>query len=78
VPLKLLPCVISQKQVLICTTALSKPWKKLSTFSTRGGGTGNSLLQPLNLSGEEKRALKIFMVEALSGDDINITYPRIP
>jgi hypothetical protein len=35
-------------------------------------------LQPLNLSEAEKRALKIFMVEALSGDDINITYPGIP
>jgi hypothetical protein len=34
-------------------------------------------LHPLNLSGAEKRALKIFMVEALSGDDINITYPGI-
>ena len=34
-------------------------------FFNQGGGTGNSLLQPLNLSGEEKRAPKIFMVEAM-------------
>ena len=47
-------------------------------FFDQGGGAGNTLLKPLNLDEEEKRALKIFMVEALTGEDINITYPKIP
>jgi len=47
-------------------------------FFDKGGGTGNTVLKPLNLNGAEKLALKVFMVEALSGDDINITYPKIP
>jgi cytochrome c peroxidase len=56
---------------------LFKTLEELINFFIKGGGTDNTLLQPLNLSGAEKRALKIFMVEALSGDDINITYPGI-
>jgi cytochrome c peroxidase len=47
-------------------------------FFDKGGGAGNTVLKPLNLNSEEKRALKVFMVEALSGDDINIIYPKIP
>ena len=47
-------------------------------FFDQGGGAGNTILKSLNLDEEEKRALKIFMVEALSGEDINITFPKIP
>ena len=56
---------------------LFKTLEELINFFIKGGGTDNTLLQPLNLSEAEKRALKIFMVEALSGDDINITSPGI-
>ncbi len=47
-------------------------------FFDQGGGHGNTVLKPLRLNGAEKNALKEFIVEALSGDDINITYPQIP
>jgi cytochrome c peroxidase len=47
-------------------------------FFDQGGGAGNTALKPLNLNAAEKRALKIFMVEALNGDDIKISYPKIP
>lgn len=47
-------------------------------FFDKGGGQGNTVLKPLNLDSEEKRALKLFMVEALSGNDVNITVPKIP
>jgi cytochrome c peroxidase len=47
-------------------------------FFDQGGGPDNTVLKPLTLSAEEKHALKIFLTEALSGDDIHITYPQIP
>jgi cytochrome c peroxidase len=47
-------------------------------FFDRGGGSGNTVLKTLALTAEEKQALKVFLVEALSGDDIHITFPRIP
>jgi cytochrome c peroxidase len=47
-------------------------------FFNRGGGDGNRALSPLGLTGEEKRALKTFLFEALSGDDIATTVPEIP
>jgi cytochrome c peroxidase len=47
-------------------------------FFDQGGGAGNTALKPLNLNAVEKRALTIFMVEALNGDDIKISYPKIP
>lgn len=43
-----------------------------------GGGPGNKDLKPLNLTPEEKRALKTFLVEALSGEDLDIMEPEIP
>ncbi|MBF8260115.1 MAG: hypothetical protein HW377_2489, partial [Actinobacteria bacterium] len=35
-------------------------------------------LSPLGLTVEEKRALKTFIAEALSGDDIPFRLPKIP
>ena len=47
-------------------------------FFNKGGGEGNKLLKPLNLTEEEKKALKTFLVEALSGEDLKIKLPEIP
>ncbi len=47
-------------------------------FFNKGGGKGNKVLKPLNLTDDEKKALKTFLVEALSGDDLNIKLPEIP
>ncbi|MCS7215221.1 MAG: cytochrome c peroxidase [Thermodesulfovibrio sp.] len=47
-------------------------------FFNKGGGKGNKVLKPLNLTEEEKRALKTFLVEALSGEDLKIKPPDIP
>ncbi len=47
-------------------------------FFNKGGGTGNKALKPLNLTEDEKKALKAFLVEALSGEDLKIRPPEIP
>lgn len=47
-------------------------------FFNRGGGKGNRALSPLGLTREEKHALKTFLAEALSGDDIATAVPEIP
>ncbi len=47
-------------------------------FFDRGGGEGNKVLKPLGLSADEKRYLKTFMTEALSGKDILIKMPDVP
>jgi len=47
-------------------------------FFNQGGGASNTVLKPLSLDDQEKSVLGVFMVEALSGDDINITFPKIP
>jgi cytochrome c peroxidase len=47
-------------------------------FFNQGGGPSNTVLKPLGLNTEEKKDLKIFLVEALTGDDIKLTYPRVP
>ncbi|MHB8883142.1 MAG: cytochrome-c peroxidase [Thermodesulfovibrionales bacterium] len=47
-------------------------------FFDRGGGQGNTVLKPLVLSPEEKRELKVFLVEALSGEEIPFRYPQVP
>jgi cytochrome c peroxidase len=47
-------------------------------FFNLGGGPGNTVLKPLILNGTEKSALKVFMIEALSGDDIKMASPKIP
>jgi len=47
-------------------------------FFDRGGGEGNSVLKPLGLTAEEKRDLKIFLTEALTGEELVINFPKIP
>jgi len=47
-------------------------------FFNKGGGYGNKLLKPMNLTDEEKKALKTFLVEALSGADLNIKPAEVP
>jgi cytochrome c peroxidase len=47
-------------------------------FFDRGGGGGNTVLRPIGLSPNEKMELKAFLVEALSGEDIRMTFPQVP
>ena len=47
-------------------------------FFDRGGGKGNTVLQPLQLSAVEKTQLRTFLQEALSGVPTTFTYPKIP
>jgi len=47
-------------------------------FFNKGGGKGNKVLKPLGLTAEEKNSLKVFLVEALAGEEIAIKYPEIP
>lgn len=47
-------------------------------FFDRGGGEGASALTALGLTPAEKRALRVFMEEALTGDAIRIEYPDVP
>lgn len=52
--------------------------EEVIAFVDRGGGEGNTALKPLGLSEEEKRALRAFLVEGLTGPEIEVGYPRIP
>ena len=47
-------------------------------FFDRGGGKGNTALTPLGLNDQEKKYLKTFLTEALSGEDLVIRYPKVP
>ncbi len=47
-------------------------------FFDRGGGQGNTVLRPLGLTAEEKKHLTAFLEEALTGEEIKITYPEVP
>lgn len=47
-------------------------------FFNAGGGKGNKYLMPLGLNDDEKKALKTFLVEACSGEELKITYPEVP
>jgi len=47
-------------------------------FFDSGGGKGNKALKPLGLNSDEKKHLKTFLVEALTGEDIVIKYPEVP
>lgn len=47
-------------------------------FFNEGGGKGNSVLKPLGLSPEEKESLKVFLTEALAGEELVIHYPEVP
>jgi len=47
-------------------------------FLDEGGGKGNKALKPLGLTADEKKYLKTFLVEALTGEEIKIKYPELP
>jgi len=47
-------------------------------FFDKGGGKGNTALKPLGLSASEKAALKAFLIEALSGDEVVVRMPEVP
>lgn len=47
-------------------------------FFDKGGGQDNTILRPLGLDAQEKKYLKAFLEEALSGEEIKITYPQVP
>jgi len=55
-----------------------KTLEEVIDFFDQGGGPGNSALHQLHLNETEKHALKAFMVEALSGDDIVMHPPKLP
>lgn len=47
-------------------------------FFDRGGGKGNTVLRPLKLTHKEKKYLKTFLIEALSGEVVPFEYPKVP
>ncbi len=47
-------------------------------FYDKGGGQGNTELVPLGLTGEEKVNLGKFLMEALSGREFVVEYPKVP
>jgi cytochrome c peroxidase len=47
-------------------------------FFDQGGGKGNTALKPLGLSANEKKDLKAFLAEGLTGEEIIVKTPRIP
>lgn len=55
-----------------------KSLEEVIEFFARGGGPGNAALTPLALTAEEKIALKAFLVEALSGEELPLKYPKVP
>jgi cytochrome c peroxidase len=47
-------------------------------FFNVGGGKGNTVLMPLQLTPEEKGQLRVFLEEGLTGAKATFTYPKIP
>jgi len=47
-------------------------------FYDSGCGKGNREVKPLGLSKDEKRALKSFLTEALTGEEFVVKYPKVP
>ncbi len=47
-------------------------------FFDQGGGKGNTVLKPLGLTDKEKKYLKTFLTEALSGEAAPFEYPKVP
>ena len=47
-------------------------------FFSAGGGKGNTVLKPMQFTVEEKRHLKIFLEQGLTGAPMAFTYPKIP
>ncbi len=52
--------------------------REVIDFLDAGGGPGNSELDPLGLSEEEKKSLEVFLVEALTGEEFSEEYPKVP
>ena len=52
--------------------------EKVIDFYDKGGGPDNRELKPLGLSESEKAALKAFLTEALTGEEITVKRPDIP
>jgi cytochrome c peroxidase len=52
--------------------------EEVIAFIARGGGEGNTALKPLDLTAEEKQALRTFLEEGLTGAEITVQYPVIP
>ncbi len=47
-------------------------------FFDKGGGKGNAVLKPLELTAEEKQALEVFLREGLTGEERPFSYPKVP
>ena len=47
-------------------------------FFNSGGGKGNRYLKSLGLNNEEKKQLKAFLAEALTGEELKISFPEVP
>ena len=47
-------------------------------FFDQGGGKGNPALKPLKLTNAEKKQLKAFLTEALTGKELKFEYPKLP
>ncbi|EKD34145.1 MAG: hypothetical protein ACD_75C02451G0001 [uncultured bacterium] len=47
-------------------------------FFNAGGGTGSTALRPLQLTPGEKKQLRVFLEEGLTGAPTTFTYPKIP
>jgi cytochrome c peroxidase len=47
-------------------------------FFDQGGGKGNTVLTPLGLNDQEKKYLKTFLTEALTGENLVIRYQKVP
>lgn len=47
-------------------------------FFDKGGGKGNRVLKPLHLTADEKKWLKIFLGEGLTGETTPFFYPKVP
>jgi len=47
-------------------------------FFDQGGGKGNTALKPLGLTTGEKKQLKAFLVEGLTGAAVTFEYPKVP
>jgi cytochrome c peroxidase len=52
--------------------------EEVIAFVDRGGGEGNTALKPLGLTEAEKAALRAFLVEGLTGEEIPVSFPAIP
>jgi len=47
-------------------------------FFNAGGGNGNTVLKPLQLTKTEKDQLRAFLEEGLTGTPLILTYPKVP